>query len=234
MHRSSSVFLSLFVLVAAAGCATTNVTPDGSSAGVPRLPKPDRVIVHPFAATSADLPPEEQGNYAEPANAPSPEQIATGRELGNEVARQLVEEINDMGMHAVVGTNAEAPRVGDIVIEGHFESIDEGSAVKRMALGFGSGKAELNTVVVGYVMTNRGLRRVGGATVDSGGGKGPGLFIPLLVTAATANPIGLVVTGAAKIEGEASGRTTIKGAAKRTADAIAERMKTRFEQEGWI
>jgi hypothetical protein len=83
-------------------------------------------------------------------------------------------------------------------------------------------------------MTNYGLKRVGGGTVDSAGGKGPGLFVPVVVTAATANPVGLIVGGAAKIEGEASGRTTIDGAAKRTADAIAERIEQRFEEEGWV
>jgi hypothetical protein len=83
-------------------------------------------------------------------------------------------------------------------------------------------------------MTAHGLRRVGGGTVDSAGGKGPGLGVPLIVTVATANPIGLVVGGAMKAEGEISGRTKVEGAARRTADAISERLKSRFEHEGWL
>jgi hypothetical protein len=88
--------------------------------------------------------------------------------------------------------------------------------------------------VSAYQQTSHGLKRVGGGDIDSGGSKGPGLFVPIIVTAATANPVGLIVGAAAKVEGEASGRTTIDGAAKRTADAIAERVEERFKKEGWI
>ena len=92
----------------------------------------------------------------------------------------------------------------------------------------------MRTVVTGYVVTDHGFVRIGRGTVESGGGKGPGLFVPIIVTAATANPVGLIVGAAAKTEGQISGRTTIDGAAKRTADAIADHMKGRFEDEGWL
>jgi len=234
--RTAAAILScLLATVVASGCSTTQVTADGRPAGLPKLAKPERILVYQFASSTADRSGSDgDDGYASPSTPPTSEQLEAGRQLGAEVAKRLVDEINDMGLTAVVGNGAPGPRVGDIVIKGHFESIDEGSAVKRMAIGFGSGKAELNTVVVGYVMTEQGLKRVGGGSIDSGGGKGPGLFVPIAVTVATANPIGLIVGGAAKIEGEASGRTTIEGAGKRTADAIAERMQKRFEQEGWI
>lgn len=222
-----------FVALAAAGCATTSVSPD-DAAPLPPLARPDRIVVYPFAANTADMRPEARPETGEPTAPPTPEQLAAGRKLGAAVADRLVEDIHAMGLHAEDGSEAVPPREGEIVIEGHFESIDDGSALKRMAIGFGSGKAELHTVVVAFLVTKDGLEKLGGATIDSGGGKGPGLFIPVLVTAATANPIGLAVAGAAKIEGEASGRTTIEGAGKRTADAIAERLKTRFQQENWI
>lgn len=229
----ASLLAVTLVTALVAGCATTQVTPD-ETATTARFAKPDRIIVYPFAATREDLPPAERGEYAEPSQAPTDEQVQTGRELGAKVADRLVEQINDMGMNAVVGDSSTPVGNGDLVIRGRFESIDEGSAMKRMAIGFGSGKADLKTVVSAYRMTPAGLQRVGGGTVDSGGGKSPGLFVPAIVTAATANPIGLVVMGAAKVEGQVSGRTTIEGSAKRTADAIAERLETRFKEEGWI
>jgi hypothetical protein len=227
--RLGSCVLAGFV---ASGCATTNFTADGSGDRAGRIARPARIVVYPFAATTADLAPDQRGGYAD--YSASAEHARVSRELGYKVAERLADRINDMGIKAVVATSGSQPRVGDIVIRGHFESIDEGSTARRWAVGFGSGKAELRTVVAGYQVTSDGLRRVGGGTVDSGGGKGPGLFVPVIVTAATANPVGLVVAGAAKIEGEASGRTTIDGAAKRTADEIADRIETRFEDEGWI
>ena len=54
------------------------------------------------------------------------------------------------------------------------------------------------------------------------------------MVAATGNPIGLIVSSAAKAEGELSGRTTIEGAAKRTADKIADQLQVAFKKQGWI
>jgi len=60
------------------------------------------------------------------------------------------------------------------------------------------------------------------------------MIIPLAVTVVTANPIGLAVGGAVKAEGELSGRTTIEGSGKRTAELIAKELKIHFQQQGWI
>ena len=147
----------------------------------------------------------------------TPEQIATGRKLGAEVARDLVTEIQNMGLPAVLAAGQPPPKVGDLVIMGYFVSVQQGSAAERVLIGFGSGAADLKTVVEGYLMTAQGLRRLGAGELDSGGGKTPGVAVPLVVAAATANPIGLVVAGAAQAYGEESGRTTIEGAAQRTA-----------------
>jgi hypothetical protein len=62
----------------------------------------------------------------------------------------------------------------------------------------------------------------------------PGMVVPLAVLAATANPIGLVVGGAAKLYGEGTGSDTIEGAAKRTADEISAQLRTTAEEQGWI
>ena len=121
------------------------------------------------------------------------------------------------------------------MIRGYFGSIDEGSAAKRMIVGFGSGAADLKTFVEGYLMTEQGLRRLGSGEIDSGAkGGSPGLLVPLAVTIATANPIGLAVGGAVKVAGEATGSDTIKGSAKRTADLIAKELRPKFEEQGWI
>ena len=82
---------------------------------------------------------------------------------------------------------------------------------------FGKGAADLKTVVNGFVMTAQGLSLLGSGGVDAGSGKTPGGAAPLVVAVATGNPLGLVVSGAAKAYGEASGSETIEGAAQRTA-----------------
>jgi len=192
--------------------------------------------VHDFAATPADIPAwsAAAGRHAPPSTPQTAKEIETGRDLGARVAQELVAEIRDMGLTAVLAAGQPAPRVGDIVIFGYFESIDEGSRIKRMAIGFGSGKAKLRTQVEGYLQTDQGLRKLGSREINSGGGKTPGIAIPLAVTIASANPIGLIANTAMKVGGEATGRSTIKGSAKRTAKKIAEELEIAFQEQGWI
>ena len=89
-------------------------------------------------------------------------------------------------------------------------------------------------MVEGYQVTDTGLRPLGYRELKSGGGKLPGMILPAAVFAATANPIGLVVGGAVKVAGVATGSGTIEGAAKRTAEEIAEELKVAFKKQGWI
>jgi hypothetical protein len=201
-----------------------------------RIARPDRIIVYDFAATPADIPAWSAvaGQYTTPSTPQTAEEIDVGRKLGNLVAQELVTEIQGMGLLAVRAAGQPAPRIGDIVLVGYFESIDTGSAAKRVVLGFGSGEADLDTAVEGYLMTDKGLRRLGSAKIGSEGGKTPGVLVPLAVVAATANPVGLIVGGALKLHGEATGKATIEGAAKRTAKLIADDLRAAFQKQGWI
>jgi hypothetical protein len=235
MERLSRFAPWFVALAAAAGCASTNVIARERYEGE-KLARPDLIIVYDFAATPSDIPRWAAGasRYVAGGEQQTAEEIATGRELGAHVAAQLVEEIQGMGLPAVRAAGQPAARIGDIVIVGYFESVDEGSVAKRVVLGFGSGAVELKTLVEGYLMTDRGPRKLGSGEVDSGGGKGPGVAVPLAVTVATANPIGLIVGGAVKVGGEVSGKSTIEGSAERTAHAIAEELRGAFERQGWI
>ena len=148
MKSFSRVAFCLFALVALAGCASTKITESRTYQGE-RVARPDRIIVHDFAATAADIPAwsSAASRYAAPSTPPSAETIETGRQLGTQVADQLVEEIRAMGLPAVLATGQSEPNVGDIVIIGQFGTIDEGSAAKRIAIGFGSGGADRKSVV---------------------------------------------------------------------------------------
>jgi Domain of unknown function (DUF4410) len=227
--------LWVVVLLVLAGCASTKVTERQGYTGE-KLARPDRIIVHDFAAT----PDEVHAESALPsvsAGATTPQttkDIEEGRKLGAEVARQLVADLRKMGLPAVQAAGQSPPRIGDIVIKGSFVSVEEGSAGKRVLLGFGSGASDLRTVVEGYQMTAQGLRKLGGGELNAGGSKTPGLVAPLAVAAATANPIGLIVVGGMKAYGEESGSSTIEGRAKATADEIAAQLKVGAEKQGWI
>ncbi len=142
-----------------------------------------------------------------------------------------------MGLTAVQAGPGSSPQVGDGVIRGYLVSVQGGGAgntVKRFVIGFGAGTSEMDTVVEGYAVTPQGWRKLGSGTLSSSGNKAPGMVVPAAVAIATGNPIGLIVVGGLKVYGEASGRNTVEGRAKATADAIAEQLKIRFQDRGWI
>lgn len=220
-----------------AGCASTEVTEQETTpAGMEPIAKPAMIHVYPFAASLADVPAWTAAaiRYPAPDVPQSEEEQELGRALGLQVAEDLVAEIQEMGLPALLASNTAHPMVDDVLITGYFEAVEQGSAAERVLLGFGSGNADLRTAVEGYQMTSLGPRLLGSGKVESGGSKTPGVVAPLVVLAATGNPIGLVATGTAKVVGEGIGKNEIDSAAKRTAEEIAKRLEVRFEELGWI
>jgi hypothetical protein len=234
-RRFVCALVALGALAALTGCTSSRITQaDAPQGGA--IARPDRIIVHDFSADPRDLPADSAlaGQVAEPAVPPTSEEQEVGRRLGASVATELVSEIQAMGLNAARAEGQPPPRVGDGVLRGYFLTIDEGSTLKRVVVGFGAGSAQLQTMVEGFLMTEDGLRRMGSAEVSAGGGKLPGTAMPLAVTLATANPIGLAVGGAVKVATEVSGVDKIDAVGKSTAKEIAKELRVRFEQRGWI
>ena len=86
-------------------------------------------------------------------------------------------------------------------------------------------RPDLKVAVEGFQMTTQGLRKVGGGTTDSEGGKTPGADVGAAALIATHNPVGLIVSTGLKIYGEESGKSTVKGRAEQTAKEIADVLK---------
>lgn len=229
-----TVLLAVLLL---AGCASSIKTSDREQYEGPELPRPARILVYDFAASPSDIPAwsDARNAYAQAGASMDANDLDAGRKLGADVAKELAKKINAMGMTAVRAQDQPGPQLNDIAIIGYFSSIHAGSAAERVVIGFGKGAAEVKAHVEGYHMAVQGMQRLGSGTIDSGGaGKSPGLVVPALVTVATHNPIGLVVGGAVKAEGEVSGRSTVEGSAERIADEIAKELKPKFEEQGWL
>lgn len=232
---NSRIALWCLVFAALFGCASTSVTQQ-TPISSPGLARPNQIWVYDFVASAADVPPDSSigGSVGAPSAPPTPDQIQMGRQLGSLIAQDLVQDIQDMGLPAVHAGPGASPQVGDGVIRGYIVSVEGGGVAKRFVIGFGYGTSEMDTVVEGYVITPQGLRKLGSGTLSSSGNKTPGLIVPAAVTIATGNPIGLIVVGGTKVLGEVSGRNALEGRAKATADAIAEQLKIRFQDRGWI
>ena len=235
MQFFTRIGFCLLALAVAAGCASTEVRDRQEYTGG-KAPRPHHIWVYDFAATPAEVPAGSvlAGQHDEHATPQTAEQIATGRKMGEAIATQLVEEIFNMGLLARKASSDTKPEINDLVIRGYLLSIDEGDATKRVAIGFGSGASQLTAAVEGFQMTTQGLRKLGSGTVDSGGGKTPGGAVGVAALIATGNPVGLIVGGGAKAYGEYSGSSKIEGRAKAIAKEIAEKIKPKFQQQGWI
>jgi Domain of unknown function (DUF4410) len=233
--KMATAISCLLVLVIAVGCTSTRITNREQLVTGP-IPRPGNILVYDFAATPADVPADSavMHQYSVDVTPQSAEEIAEGRELGADIAAQLAEQIRAMGMTAQEASPQMKPRINDLVIRGYLLSIQQGSAAKRVAIGFGSGASELRTAVEGYQMTPQGLRKLGSGTVNAGGGKTPGAALGAATFIATANPVGLIVSSGMKVYGEASGSSKVEGRAKATVKEIADVLKQRFQEQGWI
>ena len=235
MTSRSRLVSCLFALSVVAGGALTSVT-NGQTVATEKIPRPGHILVYDFVASPADVPADSAiaGQYAPHSTPQTADQIQTGRQVGAQIARELVANIRAMGLPAEGASSQTKPRIGDIVIRGYLLSIETGSAAERVAIGFGSGASELRVAVEGYQMTDRGLRKLGSGTTGSAGSKSPGAAASLAVTIATGNPLGLIVSGGTKAYGEKTGSSTIEGRAKDIAKKIGDQLRPRFQQQGWI
>lgn len=225
----------LFVLVLLTGCASTKVSERHEYKGG-KIPYPGHIWVYDFAATSAEVPAGSvlAGQHREHETPQTQEQIEAGRKAGEEIATELVRLIDEMGMPGARATSATKPAINDLVIRGYILSVDPGDATKRVAIGFGSGASELSAAVEGFQMTAHGLRKLGGGKLGAGGSQTPGAALGVVGTIATANPVGLIVSTGVKARGEYTGSSKIEGRAKDAAKEIADKLRGKFQEQGWI
>jgi hypothetical protein len=236
--QTRGVVSSLYLLAALffiAGCASTKVS-NREILVTEKLPMPAHIWVYNFVAHPEDIPADSDlaGHVSPPSTNMTPEMADLGRQLGHEIAKDLVEEIQKMNLPGELAIAATKPAVNDIVIRGYLVSVEEGSTGMRFIIGFGAGGSELTTTVEGYQMTTNGLRKLGHGTLGATGSKGPGAGVGAATWLITGSPIGLIASGGLKIYGEASGSSKVEGRAKQAAKEIGELLKARCEAQGWI
>ncbi len=235
LNKLPALAACLISLVLAAGCASTEVT-SRERLVTEKLPRPAKIVIYDFVANPADVPKDSAvaGQTAVKAAARTPDEIKAGQQLGAGIAAQLVQQIRDMGLPAEKGSPQTKLQVNDIVLRGYLVSVSQGDGAKRVVVGFGYGASELETLVEGYQMTAKGLRKLGSGKVKSVGSKSPGGAVGAVSMIANANPAGLIVGGVVKGYGEISGNSKVEGLAKSTAKVIADQLQVRFKEDGWI
>ena len=152
-NRAISIFFALAVL---AGCASTKVTQQTSVAS-PQFARPNQIWVYDFIADPARIPTDSplRDDLSAPSTPLTSEELESGRRLSAIITKNVVADIQAMGLPAVQAGPGAAPQLGDGVIRGYLVSVQAGSAAKRFVIGFSAGSSEIDTVVEGYEMTPR-------------------------------------------------------------------------------
>jgi hypothetical protein len=236
MNRPAMLVGCLIVAAAVIGCAGVRVTArEGTTAAATHV-RPNRVLVYDFAAGTADLPPGSALAQLsqERARQQSDKEAALGRRLGELTAVYLVAALNKAGVPALDGSTGALPRIGDGVVRGAFVTVDEGSRMKRMLIGFGSGAAKLETMIETFEVTSAGLVPSGSAQIETTGGKMPGMLVPVGAGAVAGSvATSAAISGTSNVLQEA-GPESIEAAAKRTAEEIAKIVAEDWKKRGWL
>ncbi|MFL6353950.1 MAG: DUF4410 domain-containing protein [Bryobacteraceae bacterium] len=150
MKSYVNAIVLLFGAVMLTGCASTKVN-EQTAMTAPGLARPNQIWVYDFVAAPSDMPADSSlaGQVGAPTTPPTPEEIETGRKYGAMITKELVKDIQDMGMPAIEAGPESSPQIGDGVIRGYIVSTEGGGAggmVKRMVIGFGAGTTEMDTL----------------------------------------------------------------------------------------
>ncbi|HWN93861.1 MAG TPA: DUF4410 domain-containing protein [Methylomirabilota bacterium] len=213
MKSKTSLLTSIAALVILSGCATPEIDTRLSMA-TDKPTRPNRILVHDFAAAPADVPSDAPiGARLGSGATVSPEQIALDRQLGAGMAAQLITALREMGLPAERAVPTSVPQVNDVVVRGLFVSVHDTNAAKRMTVGFDFNALEFLTMLEAFQRTPQGL----GSQL-----------------AASGNPTGIIVSSGMKIGDMATARTRLDGWGRQTVKEIADGLMVLFREQGWI
>jgi hypothetical protein len=223
--------LALAALFAVA-CASAGVEDVQRHASEESVLRPPVFVVYDFAVSPDDV---VSDTFGEEFRAPEPDdkRYLEAREVATTLSGLIVEKLGERGIEATRGSYGGLLPMHALVLKGQFVTIDAGSRLKRMTIGFGAGSSELRVRGQVYQVTERGLRRISEAEVEATGSKMPGMAIPVAGGAVAGTVVtSAVVSGGMSVVREAKGQ--MHGDASRLADEIAERAEAFYKRRGWL
>ena len=214
------------------GCAGSSITPI-SRVTNERIPRPVVILVYDFAVGANDVVVDTLGHEFQSEGTQLSKEEKTAYETAHSLSEQLVAKLRKRGIAAERADDSRVPPLHALVLKGQFLTIDKGSRIKRMVIGFGAGSSKLQVRVQAYQATDYGLRRLAAAEVDSHGSKTPGMAVPvaggaIAGTAATS----AVISGGMNILRETRG--AMHDDAGRIADEITKRAEAFYQRQGWL
>jgi hypothetical protein len=149
------------------------------------------------------------------------------------LAEEVVDGLKSLGF-AVERVGREAKAAGsDLLIDGHFLTVDEGNPLRRLVIGFGTGASMVESQV--QVYQGQEARKLMEFTTQSDSGKMPGAA-PTLGVGAVAQggaTAGMVVSNVAG-SGVKTYKSDVARMAASSGDQVVRYLSEFFAKQGWI
>jgi hypothetical protein len=237
MIMRKSIPLVAILTLLLAGCASTDAAVTKQRSDDSKLPYPQAIYVYDFAVEPAEVPagstaaPRLAGAVNDPGR--NPEREALEHQIATVLSTRVVAELQELGLPAVRWRGKPPKNENSYTLEGQFLTIDEGSALERMIIGFGVGGTEVRVLAQAYHVQNGRKSLLGEAEVSAESSKKPGLAATL--------PVGGAISGIATAAAVSTGvgvvseiNADVRKGAEDTAEAIVELLKPRMEAQGWL
>jgi hypothetical protein len=223
------VRITWIAVVAAAlalACAGATVEPARQLVDESTIVKPSVVWVYDFAVRGPNQPAATTSEERET--------LAKDRKIAHALSEVVISTLNQQGIESRFALEDDTPPLNALLLKGRFITIDEGSALGRMAIGFGVGAQELRVQMETYQTTAGGVERplaISEARADSG--KMPGMAVPVSAGAMMGNVlVSVAVSGGMATFRELGG--AMQKSVKQLGEAIAERGVSFYQRKGWL
>ena len=195
--------------------------------------KPSVLLVYDFAVTPEDVVVDTFGSDFAP-----PEALSQRRDENRTIARELSEavvaKLREQGINAGRAESWSAVPADALLLKGQFVTINQGSRVARMTIGFGVGREELRVQVQTYQWTGVEMRRIKQAEARAHGDRMPGVAPAVALGAATGGValVPVIVASGLNIGQEVKGE--LRPTLGRMADVLAEQMASFYRDQDWL
>lgn len=198
------------------------------------LPRPTRILVADFAVSEREVT-EYQGIMRQQPSIKDPaereRQIAA--DVKNALADEVVEGLRGLGFTVDRVSRGTRAKGDELLIDGHFFTVDEGSPLRRLTIGFGNGASTVESQV--YVSQGDDARKLLEFATQSNSGKLPGAA-PMLGAGAVAQggvTAGMVVANAT-VSGVKTYKSDVARMAAASGDQVVRYLSEFFARQGWI
>jgi hypothetical protein len=217
LRNSINLVLSLALSIGM-GCASAATQRTGQAVEKGSLARPPALLIYDFAVAPEDAPPSLE--------------IARGQDIAKSFSEEVVRKLEAVGIAAQRATDSTRIPLHALVVKGQFETIQEGSQVKRVLVGFGAGSTLLQVQVQIYRMIEDGLQRISELEGQARGNRMPGVALSGAAAAGTGFLLPVFINAGLATSREVMGG--IQADIDRLAEQFAYKAVAFYHRQGWI